>query len=186
VAQAQIPREKWRVWIEPKFMHAAIGKPITGAQRTEFVAGTLEQDGLTPLLRGGLNELGVTWETFLDQARINAGIDLQDLQGKFVRNNRNVIEYAEVRSKKGVIPSAVLAPRFLDPYLNTLGPSILLVIPNRYIAFAFPKLASDYQAYSDMVLSAYRATSFPVSLEVFEVSAQGVRAFGTFSDPGRD
>jgi hypothetical protein len=68
-------------------------------------------------------------------------------------------------------------------FQETIGDSVLLVVPNRYRAFIFPRLASRYEEYTPMVFEAYRATAYPVSVEVFEVSADGMRAIGVYEEP---
>jgi hypothetical protein len=60
---------------------------------------------------------------------------------------------------------------------------VLLVVPNRSTAFVFPALAGNHRDYWPMVFEAYRATPFPVSIEVFELSARGLRAVGAFQEP---
>ena len=44
----------------------------------------------------------------------------------------------------------------------------------------FPALASEYQNYSQLVIQAYQESTYPVSLEVFEISDAGMRAVGAF------
>ena len=79
--------------------------------------------------------------------------------------------------------SAVLAPRFLALFRQTLGDTVLVVVPNRYTAFVFPQLATHYQEYYPMVFAAYRETAFPISVEVLEFSAAGIRAVGVYEEP---
>jgi hypothetical protein len=55
-------------------------------------------------------------------------------------------------------------------------------VPNRYSVFVFPALASEYRNYAPMILRAYQDSAYPVSLEVFEVSAAGIKAIGLFED----
>lgn len=168
-------------------MRVRVSAAIPGAERTELAAGTLTDEGLTPFTeKQALEKLGLTWDDFMAQAQTNAAADLADVKTTFVRNRKKVIEYAELRSEKGLVASAVLAPKFAEPFLETLGPTFLLVVPNRYTAFAFPKLASDYEDYVGQVIQAHRATPYPVSLELFEVTPQGMRAVATYREPGRD
>jgi len=77
----------------------------------------------------------------------------------------------------------VLAPKFLEMFKDTLGEKVLLVVPNRFTAYVFPALASNYEEYWPMVFEAYRQTAWPVSVEVFEVSVDGFRAAGIYREP---
>ena len=58
-----------------------------------------------------------------------------------------------------------------------------MAVPNRYTAYIFPVLASNYTDYAPMIFRDYRLTPFPVSVEVFEFSAQGIRTVGAYEEP---
>ncbi len=167
-------------------MRAPVSAPIPEAKRSEYAGGNLAEGTLTPLAKGELEKLAVTWDEFFQQSRQNAAAELAEIKPVYVRNRRKVIEYAELRSERGLLASAVLAPKFLEQFAETLGPTVLLVVPNRFLAFVFPRLASKYEEHAGVVLEAYRATAFPVSLEVFEVSPAGLKAVGFYPDPARD
>jgi hypothetical protein len=167
-------------------MHQPVTSAIPNAQKTELTAGTLAADTLEPLAKGGLEKLGTTWEKFAAQARTNAAADLAQLKPEYVRNRKKIIEYAALRSSKPIVATAVLAPRFRAMFAETLGPDILVVVPNKNTAFVFPKLASAYREYAAMVQQAYRDTSHPVSMEVLEITDRGMQAIGVYPDPARD
>jgi hypothetical protein len=138
---------------------------------------------LQPFSREGWKTVGGDWEQFMAQARINAAADLATLKPEYTRNKRKVIEYATVRSPQPIVASAVLAPGFLRMFEDTLGPKVIVAVPNRFVAFVFPALASNYTEYAPMIFREYRETTMPVSVEVFEISAEGVRAIGIFEEP---
>jgi hypothetical protein len=167
-------------------MHQPLIGPIMGAEKTDIAGGSLNLGILEPLSNEAWNRMGISWEKFLEKARANATADLATLKPEYVRNRKKIIEYAKLESPAGLVASAVLAPGFRALFENTLGPDLLLVVPNQSTAYVFPKLVSNYQDYAPMVLRAYRETSRPVSLEVFEATADGMRAIGVYPDPGRD
>jgi hypothetical protein len=76
----------------------------------------------------------------------------------------------------------VLDPGFLKKFKDIFGTTILVAIPDRFTVFVFPSLASEYKDYSPLVIHAYHDSAYPVSLEVFEISASGIRAIGIFED----
>ncbi len=102
---------------------------------------------------------------------------------KYVRNKKNVVEYAELRSEKPFMAEAVLTPKFLSLFEGVFGSTVLVAIPNRQTVFVFPKLASAYMDYAPMVLEAYRDAANPVSTEVFEIGPKGMRAVGIYEEP---
>ncbi|MDB6156021.1 MAG: hypothetical protein JWL90_4474 [Chthoniobacteraceae bacterium] len=185
-ARAEVPvqllpaENQWRVWLEPKSTHAPVSAPIPGAQETELVAGIHSDAPVrdVSISKEGFEALRIGWDQFLKRARANA--DALELKPRYFRDRKKVIEYAVLSSKQPIMNSAVLGTKFLDLFKETLGEKVLLVVPNRYTAFVFPALASSYEQYARVVLEAYKTTAFPVSVEVFEVSAQGWKTVGIY------
>lgn len=179
----EINYDAWRVWLEPKFMRPGAAQPVTGAKQTLLAFGQLTEDGLTAFHKEEFAALGIDPEPFLRLASLNAAADLAKLHFRFERNQRKIIRYVAVESEAPVVASAVMCPGFLDLWKNTLGEKILLVVPNRNTAYLFPRIASEYQEYAPMVLRAYHETAYPVGIEVFELSAEGWRCLGSYSEP---
>jgi hypothetical protein len=175
--------EPWRVILEPKAMHRPIAWEIPGAQRTV----------LAPVVKDGDEYLYPShkiWDRFhVDRAEIErrgavaAAADLATLKPRYERNSKQVIQYAELTSDRPIVCSAVLAPKFLDLFRDTLGDKVLLVVPSRFTAYVFPVLASNYQDYYPMVIEAFQATAWPISLEVFELGPEGMRTVGVYQSP---
>jgi hypothetical protein len=177
------PESAWRIWFESKATHVPVDTAIPEAQRTVWAAGFLGEDGLTPFSKEEYAALNISAETFAIRAQANAAADLKTLKPQYVRKRNKVIEYAEIHSDRPIVASAVLAAGFLNLFKDTLGEKVLLIVPNRFTAYVFPSLASNFQDYSPMILSAFHETAYPVSTEVFELSARGVRSEGLFEDP---
>ena len=173
----------WRVWLEPRSNRAAVTLPIAGAERTELCAGFSTEEGPRAMTREELAGMGIGMEKFAARARENAGAELAGLKPRYVRNRKGVIEYAELRSERPVVAGAVLAPKFLALWKDTLGEKVLVVVPNRFTAFVFPALSGNHADYAPMVLEALRATAWPVSVEVMEISGDGVRCVGRYAEP---
>lgn len=182
-AEERLADPAWRVWLEPTFMHARATVQIPDAKTTEFAAGFREGDELIYFLEPQFRSLKSDWNKFIAQARVNADLDFKGVGLEYVRDRKKVIEYAVLRCEQPVMASAVLASKFLDQFKDTLGEKVLIAVPNRYTAYVFPQLASDYREYAPMVLKAYRATAYPVSVEVFEVGVNSFRAIGVYEEP---
>ncbi|MEQ1860147.1 MAG: hypothetical protein ABMA13_09440 [Chthoniobacteraceae bacterium] len=183
VAVVRADDSAWRVWLEPKFMHAPVAVSLADAQKTQIAAGMLSEDGFRSFTKVEFAALGVSREVFHSVAVLNASIDLRSADFRFVRDRRGIISYGVVESRQPRVASAVLAPGFLGLWKETLGDAVLVVVPNRFTAFVFPRLASDYMDYAPMVFRAYRDTAYPVSAEVFAVSADGWRCIGAYAEP---
>ncbi len=164
-------------------MRPPVANPVESSERTLFAAGTLRDGALVTHSVPEFAALKIPWSDFMARARANAAADLATLKPRYVRNRRNVIEYAALESARPIVASAVLAPGLLGLFAETLGETVLLVVPNRSTAFVFPALAGNHRDYWPMVFEAYRATPYPVSVEVFELSAKGLRTVGIFQEP---
>jgi hypothetical protein len=180
---AAIDPTQWRVWMEPKFMHTPVVVPLAEAQRTELAAGALSPGGLTAFTKDDFAALLVDRELFHSVAILNTAYDLKKLRFRFERDKHRVIRYAAIESDEPVVASAVLFPGFLDLWKNTLGEKVLIVVPNRYTAYLFPRLATDYLDYAPMIFRAYRDTAYPVSVEVFEIGPDGWHCLGAYAEP---
>ena len=185
--RAALPEEStWRAWLEPSFTRAPGAEAIAGAKQTQMAFGSLTPLGLQALTRAEVAEAGDAWAAFQARARQNAAADLAKTQVEYVRNKQKTIEYAVVRSDQGLAASAVLTPKFLQQFEDTLGPDVVLMVPNRSTAWVFPKLVTTWQDYTGAIVEAYHATAWPVSLEIFELGPDGLKAIGLLSDPARD
>jgi len=178
-ARAQQDQNTWHLLIEPSFMDPEVSFPITGARHTLFVPGYLDADG-DPVYfsKKDWNALKLDWDTFRQRAGQNA--TEKKFHAELVRDTHKVVQYAAITSDDPLTATMVLSPDFLKKFKNIFGDTILVAIPNRFTVYVFPALASEYKDYSPQVIQAYQQSAYPVSLEVFEISAAGMRAIGAF------
>lgn len=174
---------EWRVFLEPKFLRAPVTSTIPAAKKTDLAAGRFAGGELETFPKDAFAALGLDWEKFAERAKENAAADLATLKLRYERNAKKAIVYGALESEKPIVASAVLAPGFLDLWKDTIGEKVLVVVPNRYVAFVFPHIASDYQSYYPMVFRAYRDSAHPVGVEVFEVSKTGWKCVGIYQEP---
>jgi hypothetical protein len=173
----------WRVLIEPRFMKHEVSYPIQGSQRAQLVPARFSEGDVTCMSFKEFKALGVDWKAFLQAATENASADLKKLTPEYTRDRRNVIEFATIVSESPLTAASILSPDFLKLFEETLGSKIIVVIPNRYTIYAFPVLASHYQEYTSMIYDAYHATAWPVSMEAYELSEQGLKTVGLYQTP---
>lgn len=161
-------------------MKRPVSFAIPAAQRTVLAPAAVTPEGEIVYPEAGL---AVDRAALDDATAQQAEKLLPELKPEYVRDRKKVIVYATLRSTQPVIGSVVLSPGFLALFSETLGPKVLVAVPNRYCAYVFPALASRYREYAPGVLEEYRATAEPVSTEVFEIGPDGIRAIGEYSDP---
>jgi len=169
--------------IEPKFMKHEVSYGIPGSERAVLAPALVKDGEPVCLSEKEFKALEVDQKAFLAAAEENAAVELKKLTPEFTRNRKKVIQYATIISESPLTASVVLAPGFLKLFTDTLGPKVIVAIPNRYTIYVFPVLASHYQDYAPMISEAYRATSYPVSMEAYELSEQGLKAVGLYPEP---
>ncbi len=161
-------------------MHPEVSFPISGAKRTVLVPGYMSDGDPQYFTKKDWDALGLTWDAFRARAARNA--TEKKISGELIRDSKKVVQYAAISSEDPLTATMVLSPDFLKKFKDIFGPNILVAIPNRFTVLVFPSLASDYKDYAGLVLSAYHDSAYPVSLEVFEISADGLRAVGVYED----
>jgi hypothetical protein len=179
-ARAQQDQKSWHVLIEPTFMHPEVSFPISGARRTVLVPGYLSDGEPQYFSRKDWAALGLTWDGFRTRAAQNA--TEKKFHAELIRDLHQVVQYAAITSEDPLTATMILSPDFLREFKGIFGPTVLVALPNRFTVYVFPGLASEYKEYSPMIIRAYQDSAYPVSLEVFEISASGMRAIGAFED----
>ena len=179
-AGAQQDQKSWHLLIEPAFMHPEVSFPISGARRTVLVPAYMGDGDLHYFSKKEWDSQGLTLDAFSARAAQNA--TEKKVTGELVRDHNKVVQYASISSEDPLTATMVLDPGFLKKFKDIFGATILVAIPDRFTVFVFPGLASEYKDYSPLVIRTYHDSAYPVSLEVFEISASGIRAFGVFED----
>lgn len=170
----------WHLLIEPRFLGYESAWPIAGSDRTVLVPARAEKDEILPLKREEVMSRGVTREKILASAPAAAAAVLATLTPRYVRDDNKVIQYAVLESDSPLTASAVLAPKFGELFASTLGPDLLVAIPNRNLVYVFPKQSPVFQTFADLIYAEYQSSSNPVSRELFEIRDGKLIAIGTY------
>ncbi len=157
-------------------------RPLANAEETVVAAFEIStQDGILMATAEALSEN--EWEraeqNSAEQARL-----LLTQENIFHRHRGpgEVLEYIWVESHEP--PAALLlfaGDALLQQFADELGESIHMVIPTRYRVYLFPGVAGKTEFYAPRFLNAHRDAVYPVSLELFELSQDGLQAVGTFN-----
>jgi len=184
----------WRVVVVAKFSLPEVSQPIPGAKDTVFAAAWISRGGETKNDQQGetvrlmhqstFNKLGLDWAAFSAKAAAAASAELAKLQPELIRDSNQVIECAILHAPPATddITTIILAPDFLKRFTPIFGRKMLIAIPDRQTVYVFPKLTSRYQDYAERVLAVYHKSKCPVTREVFELSATGLRAIGQYEE----
>jgi hypothetical protein len=169
---------RWYLLPEPSFMKHEITWPIPGSERAVILPIRATEDEPRPLTLKQTADPSLNLQSLLAEARTNAAALLDQIGHELVRDSRGVIRYAIIASDNPLTASVVHAPNFTDRFLETIGPDSLILIPNRYRVYVFPRSAIPGRELSDINFSDYNATNYPVSREVFEIQNGTLRAVG--------
>ena len=174
------PDDVWHLLVEPTFMRHEAAWPIPGSKTAVLTPARLVDGDVQPLRRDEVVERGVTRKKILSSSATSASEVLSTLKPRYVRDTNKVIQYAVLESESPLTASAVLAPEFAGLFTETLGPDVLVAIPNRFRIFVFPRDSFLYQSFSDLIFVEYQSTPYPVTREIFEVRDGKLLAIGSY------
>jgi hypothetical protein len=166
--------------VEPKFLGYEAAWPVEGSDRTVLVPARVANGEITPLSRAEAEKSGVTRDQIRTDAATNASAVLAELKPRYVRDKNQVIQYAVLESENPLTASAVLAPDFAALFAETLGPDLLVAIPNRNLVLVFPKQSQAHTGASDLIYAEYQGAIHPVSRELFEIRSGKLIAIGQY------
>jgi len=163
---------------EGNFETAEIVSELEGAQSTQLVPAWEWDYGVRLYTRATWEEQGRDWTEFTAAAREIAHAIADRIEPRLVRDRRGVIDFAIVRDKDPFLGSILLSPRFRERFRDTLGDRLHVIILDRHELYVFPATGNRIAEYGATLVAKFRATSMPVSLEVFLVDKDGFRAIG--------
>ena len=176
-------REPFVVVIEPRVMAPAVSRAIPGAKET-VLAAARETDfgGLRYYDLEEFESMGLTWEAFLERARRSADQLMATLKVEYIRDDREIIQYALIRSESQRTAGVVLGEAFRKEFRETLGSELVVILPDRYTVIVYPKLAGSFQKIGPTIIAQFDRAVYPVSTELFELDAKGaLKVIGGFS-----
>ena len=174
--------ETWHLLIEPTFMHYEVELADRRRRENGSGAGALRQR------RSASLEDATKLLTLRRDSRQDSRVRAQScLRG--ARRRSSPASFATKTTSfnapcssptSPLTASAVLAPEFATLFSDTLGPDILVAIPNRFRIFVFPKGSPAFQRFSEIVIAEYDSSSYPVSKELFSVRKGKLIAIGSY------
>jgi hypothetical protein len=173
----------WFFLPEPRFMGHEVSFPLSGAKSTVLAPARMGESGVEFATVAAWHASGLNEDLVRRVTARFASDCLRHVKVEFVRDRKNVVEYAVLRSGKLPVSATVFAPEFRKQFEDVFGPKVMLVIPNRQTVFVFPGVAVDFSEYAPMILEAWRSAAPKASLEVFELSERGLRATGRIEEP---
>ncbi|MEM7700200.1 MAG: hypothetical protein AAF236_17540, partial [Verrucomicrobiota bacterium] len=155
---------------------------IAGAKATRLVPYYEWDFGIRPFTEAAWQEQGLTWSEFMRTAVGLADELAGEIEPRYIRDHRGVIDYAIVRGDDPFLTSVVLSARFRELFEETLGDRLHVIVVGRQLIYVFPAIGGRLEEYGTAMVDAYDRAKIPVSLEVLQVTEEGLRVIGRLED----
>ncbi len=165
--------------VEAKAAGAKVYTSIPGARTTLLAAARESEYGLRLFTDVEWREKAYDLREFYAAAESTADAVVDAMEPQFLRDSREVIEYALIRSQDVFLSSALTSKRFLPRFEREFGRDLRVIAVDRHILYVFPAIGGKLEAYAAALAEIYRTTPFPGSLEVFQVNEDGYRVVAT-------
>ncbi len=170
--------DEWVLAVEPSFMDHQMRRPINGSRRTILAVARFQNGEIKPLDREEKKNVHMTFDQIRAEALKNASALLAGLKPRFVRDKNKVIRHAIIESEDPRTASCVLAPDFAEKFRDTLGPDLMVAMPNRYQVLVFSRQDDAHMRMSEFIINGYLSSNYPVSREIFALEGGNLRSLG--------
>ena len=175
---APLRAEEWVLLVVPSFMDHKMRRPIEASQRTVLTIARVVDGEIRPLTREEKKSVHMTYPMIREKALQSASAVFKRMTPTFVRNKKQVIQYAAIESDDPLTASCVLAPEFAEAFRETLGPDLLVAMPTRNQVLVFSKQDDIHLRLSERIINAYLSSNHPVSREIFALENGNLRSLG--------
>ena len=169
---------RWAWIVEPTFMDYKVRLKIDGSERTMLALVRVKDGEIFGAEGGHESTMNMAMKNIEIEARQTAAGILASIEPRFVRDKNGVIQYAILESKDPLTSSCVLAPDFAAKFADTLGPNLLVALPNRFQLLVFSRQDQAFQKMGEYIISAYLGSNYPVSREIFSLEKGKLRSLG--------
>lgn len=171
------------ILLEPKFTSPAVFQEIPGAQETVAVPARQTLSGAVTLSAREWQAAGLEWPRVLAAATERATRLEKSMAIQWERDSRKVVQYGFIESKDPFISSVIYSPGFLQHFREHLGNEVLVVVPDRFSVYVFPRFGKTLDEFGPSLVRRYEEAVFKVSLEVFLIGpGNSPRALGKIAN----
>jgi len=159
-------------------MDYKVREKVDGSERTILALVRVKDGEIFGAEGGHPDTLTMASKEISKEAERTAREVFESLEPNYVRDKNGVIKYAALESKNPLTASAVLAPGFAERFAATLGPDLLVALPNRYQILVFSRQDQAFQQMGEFIISGYLSSNYPVSREIFALDKGKLRSIG--------
>ena len=166
--------------IEPAVMRTDAAQLLPGSKKTVIVPAHEDEFGLSRLTKEEFAATGLKWEQFLTRAAATAATHLKSLQPDIHRDGKGTAQYAVLKSANHRTASVILCPEFHAQFKAVFGDRLVVLVPDRFTVYVFPRGFSDFQTMGPAILEQHARSVWPCSQEAFEITGAGLKCLGAF------
>ena len=166
--------------IEPAVMRTEAAQLLPGSKTTVVVPAWEDELGLSRLTKEEFTATGLKWEQFLTEASATAAAHLKTLKPEIERDKKGAARYAVLRSESHLTASVILCPEFFTKFRETFGDRLVVLVPDRFTVYVFPRGFNDFQEMGPDILADFLESIWPCSDEAFEITSDGLKCLGAF------
>ncbi|MBP7951272.1 MAG: hypothetical protein KA004_16600 [Verrucomicrobiales bacterium] len=152
---------------------------MPSAKATVLAPALETKNGFELLSAEQFSALGIPWQEFLTKSIEAASRHLATLTPEWKKNARGQVEYAILKSDRHLTASTILCPEFRLRFKELLGPDLVVLVPDRFTVFVFPRRTGDFQKLGPAVAAIFEESIYPASSEAFELNENGMKAIGS-------
>ena len=169
--------------LEPVALRTALARPLPDAKYTVIVPAKEDSVlGLTHYTKAEFAAAGLDWDQFMAKAAAAATRLLVSIKPVVARDASGQIAYVKLQSERPFAASVVLSPRLVPLFQSVLGDRVAALMPDRYTVYLFSRNFGQFQAFGQKIINDHSEAIYPCSIEVFEISREGIKCIGGFDD----
>lgn len=168
--------------IEPIALRSSVSRAIPGSRFTAIVPSREEEVCIAHLTAEEFEQAGYTWKEYQGESEDAAARLLKTINSVVDRDSDGKAIKATLRSESHLTASVVLCKDFYARFSRIFGEYVVVLIPDHFTVYVFPRGSPDFQEFGVRVLEEYNKAVWPSSREAFEVGPTGIRCIGAFDD----
>jgi hypothetical protein len=169
--------------LEPVALRTALARPLPDAKYTVIVPAKEDSVlGLTHYSKEEFAAAGLDWDQFMAKATAAATRLLVSIKPVVAKDAAGQIAYVKLQSERPFAASVVLSPRLVPLFQSVLGDRLVALMPDRYTVYLFSRNFGQFQSFGQKILNDHAEAVYPCSIEVFEISRDGIKCLGGFDD----
>jgi hypothetical protein len=173
----------YRIVLLRKSLRNALSLPLVEGSTTYFTPARVRGKRADDTALDDPSDIELVKDAALHEAALKDGyrylealLIAQPVQ--YFRDRQGQVEYAAINGSDPCVASLLLLPSFYKRFEPVFGRGFRVVAPDQFTLFLFPAEGNTLDQFTRPLAEQYADSSYPVSLEVFEIGEKGVKVVG--------